>query len=124
VRGEIRNFSISSDNSLPCHLLSLRGAERRGNLLQCKYLNLRDCFVVKFILSIAEGLLAMTGEKTFYDFVIIHSIIFYRISMEKTINKGFLRAWPTAWKSAMYGLEFQMRCIRRDIVSFSCIPPR
>jgi len=32
-------------------------------------LNLRDCFVVEFILSIVEGPLAMTGEKTFYEFV-------------------------------------------------------
>jgi len=47
------------------------GAGRRvqSNLLQYNYLNLRACFVVEFILSIAEGLLAMTGEKTFYEFV-------------------------------------------------------
>jgi len=29
---------------------------------------------VEFILSIAEGLLAMTGEKTFYDFVKVTSM--------------------------------------------------
>jgi len=46
-----------------------RGGRERSNLLQCTYLNLRDCFVVEFILSIAEGLLAMTAEKTFYELI-------------------------------------------------------
>jgi len=32
-------------------------------------LNLRDRFVVEFILSIADGLLAMTGEKTSYEVI-------------------------------------------------------
>jgi len=58
---------------------------KRSNLLQCKYLNLRDCFVVEFILSIAEGLLAMTGEKAFYDFV--NSSI-TKILIETIINEN------------------------------------
>jgi len=48
-------------------LVSLRA--KRSNLLQGNYLNLRDCFVVEFTLSIAEGVLAMTGEKTFYELI-------------------------------------------------------
>jgi len=50
--------------------MRVRKARReRSNLLQYKYMNLRDRFVVEFILSIVEGPLAMTGEKTFYEFV-------------------------------------------------------
>ena len=40
-------------------LVSLRA--KRSNLIQCKCLNLQDCFVAP--------LLAMTGEKTFYEFI-------------------------------------------------------
>jgi hypothetical protein len=39
---------------------------KRSNLLQCNYLNLRDYFVAP--------LLAMTGEKTFYEFINITMI--------------------------------------------------
>ena len=47
--------------------MSLRA--KRSNLLQSNYLNLVDCFVAEFVLRKVEGLLAMTGERPFYEFI-------------------------------------------------------